>query len=102
VTRATVGARLRYTQVGAHRPMKWSAVRRIISQILRTNNDMTVTNRARCPGVLRGHPSRDDSVLWQSSLITHQDDIGHRMQAHQPCDTRIVPGQRAPGRVLVQ
>src|SRR5262249_61840943 len=86
---------LRQGQPGRHGPMHRRRARGLIGDIVGTNGDLAIRDRAERAGILAGNTHRAAPLLWQAGVIQDPKALGWAL-GHQRPHAALVPTLRGP------
>jgi hypothetical protein len=76
-------------ELGGEGPMHGGAARRLIRDVVGTDDDLAIGDLAECAGILAGHPDRAAPLLGQAGVVQHQNALG-RTLGHQGLHALLV------------
>ena len=78
--------------------MHGGAARRLIRDVVGTDDDLAIGDLAERAGILAGHPDRAAPLLGQPGVVQHQKALGRTLR-HQGLHALLVEGLGLPGRI---
>jgi hypothetical protein len=78
--------------------MDGRGARRLIGDVVRTDDDLAIGDLAEGPRILTGHPDRAAPLLGQPSVVQHEESLRWTL-GHEGLDALLVEGLRVPGRI---